>query len=128
MRELSSGLLAENEMDLFVDYYELTSGKADFDHKSNGVITENYFFRKIPQGSYIITAGLEQLIHYIQNLRFKEEDLLWLKETSGKDFSDDFLDYLKNLKFKGDVHAVKEGTPVFPNEPIINVTGSSIDV
>jgi len=128
MDELVSGLLTEGEMALFVDYYELTSGKADFDHKNNSVITENYFFRKIPQGSYIITAGLEQLIHYIENLRFTEEDLLWLKENSGKDFSNDFLDYLKNFNFRGDVYAIKEGTPVFPNEPIINVTGPSIDV
>lgn len=128
MGELASGLLAESEMSLFVDYYELTSGKADFDHKNNGVITENYFFRKIPQGSYIITVGLEQLIHYIQNIRFTEEDLQWLKETSGKDLSDEFLNYLKSFKFSGDVYAAKEGTPVFVNEPVINVTGPSIDV
>jgi len=128
MREPKSGLLKEEEIALFVDYYELTSGRANFNVKNNQTITENYFVRRIPQGSYLIVAGLEQVIHYIKNLKFRKEDLEWLRETSGKDLSDEFIDYLSNFEFKGDVYAIPEGTPVFPNEPIINITGPSIDV
>ena len=132
-----SGLLNELNMALFADYYELTMGKADFDSGNNAICTENYFVRSIPQGEYLIAAGLEQVIHYILNLRFTDADLKWLKESpdlSGSrqvgtpDMSDDFLDYLRHFKFDGDVYAVPEGTPVFANEPLINVTGRSIDI
>ena len=139
MKALQSGLLTESNMALFADYYELTMGKADFDNGNNAICTENYFVRFIPQGEYMIAAGLEQVIHYILNLRFTDADLKWLKESSDKsesserdkptpDMSDDFLDYLRHFKFDGDVYAVPEGTPVFANEPLINVTGRSIDV
>ena len=134
-----SGLLTESNMALFADYYELTMGKADFDSGNNAICTENYFVRSIPQGQYMIAAGLEQVMHYILNLRFTDADLQWLKESSDKsesserdkptpDMSDDFLDYLRHFKFDGDIYAVSEGTPVFPNEPLINVTGRSIDI
>ena len=134
-----SGLLTESNMALFADYYELTMGKADFDSGNNAICTENYFVRSIPQGEYLIAAGLEQVIHYILNLRFTHADLKWLKESSDKsesseqdkatpDMSDGFLDYLRHFRFDGDVYAVPEGTPVFANEPLINVTGRSIDI
>jgi nicotinate phosphoribosyltransferase len=116
-------------MALFADYYELTMGKADFDSGNNAICTENYFVRSIPQGEYLIAAGLEQVIHYILNLRFTDADLKWLKESKPTpDMSDDFLNYLRHFKFDGDVYAVPEGTPVFANEPLINVTGRSIDI
>ena len=124
-----SSLLTESNMALFADYYELTMGKADFDSRNNAICTENYFVRSIPQGEYLIVAGLEQVIHYILNLRFTNADLKWLKESKATpDMSDDFLDYLHHFKFDGDVYAVPEGTPVFANEPLINVTGRSIDI
>ena len=116
-------------MALFVDYYELTMGKANFDSENNAICSENYFVRSIPQGEYLISAGLEQVIHYILNLQFTDSDLRWLKESKATpDMSDEFLDYLRRFKFDGDVYAVPEGTPVFANEPLINVTGRSIDV
>ncbi len=128
-KTLQSSLLTESNMALFVDYYELTMGKADFDSGNNAIGTENYFVRFIPQGEYLIAAGLEQVIHYILNLRFTDADLKWLKESkTTPDMSDDFLDYLRHFKFDGDVYAVPEGTPVFANEPLINVTGRSIDI
>lgn len=128
-KALQSGLLTESNMALFADYYELTMGKADFDSGNNAICTENYFVRSIPQGEYLIAAGLEQVIHYILNLRFTDADLKWLKESKpAPDMSDDFLDYLRHFKFDGDVYAVPEGTPVFANEPLINVTGQSIDI
>ena len=124
-----SSLLTESNMALFADYYELTMGKADFDSRNNAICTENYFVRSIPQGEYLIVAGLEQVIHYILNLGFTNADLKWLKESKATpDMSDDFLDYLHHFKFDGDVYAVPEGTPVFANEPLINVTGRSIDI
>ena len=128
-KTLQSGLLTESNMALFTDYYELTMGKADFDSGNNAICTENYFVRSIPQGEYLIAAGLEQVIHYILNLRFADADLKWLKESKPTpDMSDDFLDYLRHFKFDGDIYAVPEGTPVFANEPLINVTGRSIDI
>ena len=128
-KTLQSGLLTESNMALFADYYELTMGKADFDSGNNAICTENYFVRSIPQGEYLIAAGLEQVIHYILNLRFTDADLKWLKDSKPTpDMSDDFLDYLRHFKFDGDVYAVPEGTPVFANEPLINVTGRSIDI
>ncbi|MFX1319155.1 MAG: nicotinate phosphoribosyltransferase [Promethearchaeota archaeon] len=122
------GLITPNELALFIDYYELTSTKADFDHENDAVVTQEYFVRLIPFGSYLVAAGLEQVIAFVQNLRFEEKDLGWLEATSGPDFRNGFLDFLMNFKFSGDIYAVPEGTVVFPNEPIINVTGPTIEV
>ena len=121
-----SALLSVDEMALFVDYYQLTMGQADFDAQNNSVITANYYVRKIPQGQYLITAGLEQVVHYILNLRFTDATLDWLAERG--DLSAEYLASLRDFRFDGSVFAVPEGTPVFPNEPIINVTGRSRDV
>ncbi|MCX6660832.1 MAG: nicotinate phosphoribosyltransferase, partial [Candidatus Bathyarchaeota archaeon] len=127
-QEPKSGLINERSLGLFLDYYELTMAKADLDNNNLNTITENYYIRKIPHGSYLITAGLEQAINFIQNFRVSKEDIEWLRNTSGRDFDEGFLKYLLNLKFTGDVYAIPEGTVVFPNEPIINVTGPSLDV
>ena len=121
-----SALLSVDEMALFVDYYQLTMGQADFDADHNAIITANYYVREIPQGQYLIAAGLEQVVHYILNLRFTDATLDWLSERG--DLSDDYLASLKDFRFDGSVFAVPEGTPVFPNEPIINVTGKSREV
>ncbi len=123
---LKSALLSADEMALFVDYYQLTMGQADFDAQNNSVITANYYVRKIPQGQYLITAGLEQVIHYILNLHWTDATLEWLAERG--DLRAEYLDSLRDFRFDGSVFAVPEGTPVFPNEPIINVTGRSRDV
>ena len=121
-----SALLSVDEMALFVDYYQLTMGQADFASENNAVITANYYVRKIPQGQYLIAAGLEQVVHYILNLRFTDATLDWLAARG--DLHADYLASLKDFHFDGSVFAVPEGTPVFPNEPIINVTGRSRDV
>lgn len=133
MRKLESGLLSEKDLFLFLDYYELTSGKCNFDFNVNQTITEDYFFREIPEhlGSYILMAGLEQFAGYIEimNRGLSTQHRHWLRKTSGDDFKNEaFLDYLQNFRFKGDIYAIPEGTPVFPHEPIINVTGPAIDV
>ena len=121
-----SALLSVDEMALFVDYYQLTMGQADFDAQHDTVITANYYVREIPQGQYLIAAGLEQVVHYILNLRFTDATLDWLAERG--DLHADYLASLGDFHFDGSVFAVPEGTPVFPNEPIINVTGRSRDV
>jgi nicotinate phosphoribosyltransferase len=123
-----SGLINFNSIGLFLDYYELTMAKADLDHNNLNIITENYYVRKIPQGAYLVSAGLEQVIHFIENFEIAEEDIEWLNFTSGKDFDEKFYKYLQDFKFGGDVYAAPEGTVVFSNEPIINITGRSLDI
>ena len=121
-----SALLTESEMALFVDYYQLTMGQADFKNQNDAIITANYYVRKIPQGEYLIAAGLEQVMHYILNLHFSDDTLNWLAERD--ELSEDYLESLKDFRFDGSIYAVPEGSLVFPNEPIINVTGLSRDV
>lgn len=123
-----SGLINLKSIGLFLDYYELTMAKADLDHKNLNTITENYYVRKIPQGAYLVSAGLEQVINFIENFKIAKEDIEWLSSTSGKDFDEKFYKYLQDFKFQGDVYAAPEGTVVFPNEPIINITGRSMDI
>ncbi len=121
-----SALLTESEMALYVDYYQLTMGQADFKSQNDAIITSNYYVRKIPQGQYLIATGLEQVIHFILNLHFTDTTLDWLRERG--ELENDYLDSLKDFRFDGSIYAVPEGTLVFPNEPIINVTGRSRDV
>ncbi len=130
MERLNSLLMDDSEMPMFLDYYELTSGQANFDHGRNNRITEVYYFRKVPEnlGSYMVAAGLEQIVQFIKNFKMSREEAEWLKKSSNGALTDGFLDYLQNFEFKGTVNAVPEGTVVFPNEPILTVTGNSIDV
>ena len=130
MKGLNSLLMDDSEIPMFLDYYELTSGQANFDHGRNNKITEVYYFRNVPEnlGGYMIAAGLEQVVQFIENFKLSKEEAEWLKKSSNGALTNGFLDYLQNFKFNGTVSAVPEGTVVFPNEPILTVTGSSIDV
>ena len=112
---------------MLADFYELTM--------ANGYLSEqmqdrtavfDMFFRRVPaDGGYAITAGLAQLVEYLENLHFDEEDIAFLR---GKNlFSEDFLAYLRHFSFHCDVWAIPEGTPVFPNEPIVVVRGPVIE-
>ena len=121
-----AGLLTPADMAMHLDYYQLTMGQTDFDVRNEATITANYYVRKIPQGAYLVTAGLEQVIHYILNLEFSPETIRWLSEKG--DLRSAYLAELENFKFNGSVYAVPEGTVVFPNEPLINITGKSRDV
>mgnify|MGYP002738688373 CR=1 FL=1 len=110
-------------MTMLTDYYELTM--------SNGYLAQgmadkrvcfDLFFRSVPEsGGYAIMAGVEQLVDYLNDLKFTDEDIAYLREQGA--FSEAFLDYLKNFKFACDVWAVPEGTPIFPGEPIVKVVG-----
>ncbi len=130
MKGLNSLLMDDSEIPMFLDYYELTSGQANFDHGRNNKITEVYYFRNVPEnlGGYMIAAGLEQVVQFIENFKISKEEAEWLKKSSNGALTNGFLDYLQNFKFNGTISAVPEGTVVFPNEPILTVTGSSIDV
>lgn len=108
---------------MLVDFYELTMGNGYIKKGVGGTIAYfDMFFRKVPDdGGYCIMAGVDQLIDYLNNLKFTEEDILYLRDTHI--FSEEFLNYLKNFKFECDVFAIPEGNPVFPNEPLITVRG-----
>ena len=111
---------------LLTDFYELTMANGYFETgMADDVAYFDMFFRKIPdEGGFAIMAGLEQMIEYLENLKFDERDIDYLR---GKGmFSEKFLDYLRNFKFECDVWAVPEGTPVFPGEPLVTVRGPVI--
>ncbi len=111
---------------MLCDFYQLTMGNGYF--KTNHARRTAYFdlfFRRVPDnGGYAICAGLEQVIGYIENLHFSGEDIDFLRSKGI--FSEEFLEYLRGFKFEGDIFAVPEGTPVFPNEPLITVRAPSI--
>ena len=114
-------------MTMLCDFYELTMGNGYFRNGYKDRITYfDVFFRKVPdQGGFAIAAGLEQLIDYIENLHFSEEDIAYLRGRSL--FCEKFLDYLRNFRFTGDIYAIPEGTPVFPREPLVVVRAPSIE-
>ena len=116
----------ERNLTMLVDFYELTMGNGYFDRGLKDRIAYfDMFFRRIPDGGgYCIMAGIEQLIEYLNNLSFTEDDIEYLRNKNT--FSEEFLDYLKNFKFTCDVWAVPEGNPVFPNEPLVTVRGPVI--
>lgn len=106
---------------LLTDLYEITMMQAYFkNNNKNKMAIFDVFYRKNPMdGGYAISAGLEQVIEYIDNLHFTEDDINYL--ASLKIFEDDFLDYLKNFKFTGDIYAIPEGSVMFPREPMLKV-------
>ena len=117
----------DRKLSLVTDFYELTMSNGYFEKNMHNTIAYfDVFFRQIPDdGGYVICAGLEQVIDYIKNLHFDDEDIIYLKSLNK--FSDGFLDYLRNFKFTGDVWAIPEGTVVFPNEPLITVRSPIIE-
>lgn len=114
------------KLELIADFYEFTMSNGYFEKNKKEIAYFDIFFRKVPDdGGYAIMAGLEQVIEYIQNLQFDEEDIAYLR--SQKIFSEEYLTYLSNFKFTGDVWAIPEGTVIFPNEPLITVRAPLIE-
>ena len=112
-------------MSLFTDLYELTMCASYFDNKRNELATFDLFIRKLPPNrSYFVFAGLEQALFFLKNMRFNPEQIDYLRKQG---FKEDFLNYLRNFKFSGEVWAIPEGTMVFPNEPVIRVTAPIIE-
>jgi nicotinate phosphoribosyltransferase len=119
------GFFKEENMALFTDFYELTMCASYFDNKNFEPATFDLFIRRLPENrSYILFAGLEQTVKYLESIKFTEQHLAYLKAQG---FNDAFLDYLRHFKFKGDVWAVPEGTVAFPNEPLIRVSAPIIE-
>ncbi len=106
---------------LLTDLYELTMMQGYFKNKDqNETVIFDAFYRNNPcDGGFAIAAGLEQLIQYIRELHFEEEDIAYLKSLGI--FDQDFLEYLKTFRFTGDIYAIPEGTVVFPREPLVKV-------
>ena len=113
-------------LSMLCDYYELTMGNAYFANGMQDQITYfDLYFRELPDGGgYAIAAGLEQAVEYLSNLSFTEEDIAFLRGKG--QFSEGFLQYLRDFHFCCDVWAVPEGTPVFPNEPLVTVRGPAV--
>ena len=114
-------------MTMLCDFYELTMGNGYFQNGyRDRMVYFDVFFRRVPdRGGFAIAAGLEQLIDYIENLHFSAEDIAYLRSRNM--FSEEFLAYLADFRFTGDIYAVPEGTPVFPKEPLVVVRASAIE-
>lgn len=116
----------ERNLTMLADFYELTMANG-FLGSGHGerIVYFDMFFRRVPDnGGLAIMAGVEQLVDYLKNLSFSDEDIAYLR--SKKLFSEEFLAYLKNFTFACDVWAIPEGTPIFPHEPIVTVRGPAI--
>ena len=113
-------------MTMLCDFYELTMGNGYFKFGYKYRITYfDVFYRAVPDGGgFAIAAGLEQVVDYIQNLHFAPEDIEYLRGRNM--FSEEFLAYLADFRFTGDIYAVPEGTPIFPREPILTVRAPAI--
>ncbi len=118
---------SKTNLTMLCDFYQLTMSNGYHQSQMNQQICFfEVFFRSVPdKGGFAIAAGLAQVVEYIENLAFDPEDIAFLKEKGI--FSQDFLDYLAEFRFRGDIWAVPEGTPIFPNEPIFVVRASAIE-
>ncbi len=117
----------ERNISMVMDMYELTMSNGYFNEKcQDTIVAFDVFYRNNPdQAGFAIFAGLEQVVEYIQNIHFSEEDVEYLRSKNL--FTEDFLDYLVHFKFKGDIYAMPEGTIMYPNEPIMTVVAPLID-
>lgn len=115
--------LVKENLTMLADFYEFTMANGYLENNMEDKIAYfDMFFRSIPDdGGFAIMAGVEQLLDYLNNLKFSEDDINYFKSTGI--FGEKFINYLKNFKFTCDVWAIPEGTPIFPNEPIVTVRG-----
>lgn len=111
---------------LFTDLYELTMAQAYHAENMDQTGVFELFFRELPPGrNFVLAAGVNDLLLCLEQLRFLQDDLDYLRAQD--DFDDEFLEYLSNLRFTGDVHAVPEGTAVFPDEPLVQVVAPILE-
>ena len=106
---------------LLTDLYQLNMDQAYLEHGETATAVFEFFVRNLPaRRGFLLAAGLEQTLDFLENLRFSAEEIAWLKDTGR--FGKDLLDYLTGFRFSGDIHAMPEGTVFFANEPIVRVT------
>ena len=112
---------------MMTDFYEFTMAQTYFDKgEVNKKVYFDIFYRKNPfDGGYAISGGLDNIIKFINNFKITDKDIEFLRNTNK--FSEEFLEYLRNLKFTGDLYAVKDGTVIFPNEPVITIRANVIE-
>ena len=117
---------AKTNLTMLCDFYELTMGNGYFQTGlADRICYFDVFYRSVPdKGGFAIAAGLAQVVEYIQNLCFDEEDIEYLRSKGC--FALEFLEYLRTFRFTGDIWAVPEGTPIFPGEPILTVRAPAI--
>jgi nicotinate phosphoribosyltransferase len=115
------GIMASPESPLTTDLYELNMVQAYLDRGENKEAVFEFFVRRLPERrGFLLAAGLDDALAYLETLRFSPHEIAWLKDT--KRFRSNLIDYLAAFQFTGDVHAVPEGTVCFPNEPLIRIT------
>lgn len=106
---------------LNTDLYQLTMMQGYFDQDMNDIAVFEFYVRELPPGrGFLLAAGLEQVLDYLENLRFASQDLQWMRDSGF--FNNNFIDSLAEFRFTGDVHAMPEGSVFFPNEPILRIT------
>ena len=127
VREPKMGLLKEEDAAMLTDLYQLTMMACYRRDNKDQTATFDLFARKLPDNRhYLVATGLEQAIAYLQKAKFNKDDIEYLRKQNI--FDETFLSYLEGWHFSGDVYAVKEGTPVFPNEPIMRITAPLCEV
>ena len=111
---------------MLTDQYELNMANSYFESGMKDTIgVFDVFFRKVPSnGGYALMAGVDKVIEYIKNLKFSDKDLEYFRSLG---YGEEFINYLKNFKFTGNIYAIPDGTPVFPNEPILTVEAPIIE-
>jgi nicotinate phosphoribosyltransferase len=125
MKKTRFDFVNEDNMNLLTDFYELTMCAGYFESQRKETANFDLFIRRLPPNrSYFVFAGLEQMLLFLKNMKFGEEQISYLRKQG---FKEDFLDYLKDFKFTGEVWSVPEGTIAFPEEPLIRVTAPIIE-
>ena len=111
---------------MLTDQYELNMANSYFESGMKDIVgVFDVFFRKVPSnGGYALMAGVDKVIEYINNLKFSDNDLAYFRSLG---YGEEFINYLKNFKFTGNIYAIPDGTPVFPNEPILTVEAPLIE-
>ena len=117
----------KRNLTMMMDFYEMTMANGYFaSDDKDAKVAFDVFYRKNPdEGGFAIFAGLEQVIEYVENMCFSEEDVEYFRAQHM--FSEEFLDYLRNFHFTGDIYSLPEGTVMYPNEPILTVVAPLID-
>ena len=117
----------KRNLSMMMDFYEMTMSYGYFCQRSGDVrVAFDVFFRSVPdKGGYAIFAGLEHVVEFVENLSFSDEDIDFFRQQ--KLFSEEFLHFLRNFRFRGDIYAMPEGTIIYPDEPLMTIIAPVID-